>query len=300
MPQRMLCLAHAPHAPKIIAQMRRQARVRVTGRRRVSSGALCARRLYGDELDEATCTQLAVPLEALDRFGSMLAHYRGDVAACAAFEGLDIARQLAHWALVGAWIGGWRAAAASASAGPRCLASVRSAGLQQPADGGLCGSAGTRVALHGTICVSSTRLLGIPAGVQLLHSRCIPDNACRALGAACGDPGDAGIGKMLLLALAVLHAAYALLSSLLKPYSHNIVGAVQQATNWLLAAAFVLVYLAHQPSIQAGPGVSAAAADPARSASMYRQRAIPLPLLLAPGWAALVGQQSRPVPLGSC
>ena len=50
----------------------------------------------------------------------------------------------------------------------------------------------------------------------------------------------------MLLGLAVLHTSYAFLSSLLKPYSHTLVGYVQQATNWLLAVAFVLIYLAHQ------------------------------------------------------
>ena len=74
-----------------------------------------------EELDEETCEQLAVPLEALARYGSVVVDYRGDVAACTAFEAFDIARQLAHGLLVGAWIGaraaqrGFAAAAVAAA-----------------------------------------------------------------------------------------------------------------------------------------------------------------------------------------
>lgn len=62
-------------------------------------------RLDAEELSDDMCRQLAVPLEALDRLGSMVVDYRGDVGACTAFEAFDIARQLAHGLLVGAWIG---------------------------------------------------------------------------------------------------------------------------------------------------------------------------------------------------
>ena len=71
---------------------------------------LCLRRLDSVELDEEMCEQLAVPLEALARFGSLVVDYRGDVAACTAFESFDTARQLAHGLLVGAWIGACAAA----------------------------------------------------------------------------------------------------------------------------------------------------------------------------------------------
>jgi hypothetical protein len=82
--------------------------------------------------------------------------------------------------------------------------------------------------------------------------------------AATGLLGNTGTGRSLLLGLAVLHTSYAVLASLLKPYSHALVGCVQQATNWMLAVVFVLIYLAHQSS-DAEYGVGSHAAAPEAS-----------------------------------
>jgi hypothetical protein len=77
--------------------------------------------------------------------------------------------------------------------------------------------------------------------LTICHDTLLP---CHIAGA--GVLGSSGAGKTLLLALAVMHCAYAALHTLLRPLTHRLMSVVYQACNWLLAATHVLIYLAYQ------------------------------------------------------
>jgi hypothetical protein len=68
--------------------------------------AAAARCAAAEVLDIASVQQLSVPLEALDRYGTMFVDYRGSVPACAGFEMFEMLRKLVHGLLLGAFIGG--------------------------------------------------------------------------------------------------------------------------------------------------------------------------------------------------
>jgi hypothetical protein len=80
----------------------------------------------GERLDEGSCQQLVVPLEALDRFGGLIVDYRGSVPACAGFEVLESARKMVHGLMVGAWMGERPGLRGTLGAAGRCGGSAAS------------------------------------------------------------------------------------------------------------------------------------------------------------------------------